>query len=1213
MFSQHSISPFRPCFTNRDLFGGLSGASRPAGWWAPKKAAAQPFQIVQASIILGGNSSQCQLSGSLRKFRNPTTSNDTMRAHAKYVGSMTWLMLLLFASSAIAQRKLETKKAEAKPESAKTLGVDDAKVWKSLRSTTLSNDGKWFAYVVRPGEGDSQLLLYDIEKSEPKTFPIGASSGGGIAFSHDSKWFAYLISPTQKETKQAQQAKKPVIKRAVVMNLTNGEKTEIERAESLAFAGERGEWLAIRVARATGATAGKDAGAGSDLLLCELDSGKQLNLGNVSEYRFNKAGTWLAMVIDAAGQVGNGVQLRDMSSGAIVPLENDKAKYSKLSWTKEGDALAVLKAVEDKEFEQPLHSVIGWKKFDEGELQKHAYDPQEDDRFPKNMTISPNRTPTWTENRQAIVFGIHDAKPKKKSDEASEKKDDKSGDQQSSKTKEDSAQAEKKADVDATEAADKSPSKPKKDASDGNNRRDDKPSAKADEASKRKAKRTERRKRKAAAKRRAAGKQESKDQSADDDAIKKTKKEKSASKEAKRKSSKKSKDTKAQTDSKKGDAGSKKRKGKAGRKTKKAAKTDQKGDQPAAKTGGEAKPDSGTSKTDDAKDAPAEGGEKKAAAKAADKEQKPAGLVIWHWKDKRLQSQQQKEESRDKRFNFLAVYNFDTEKFVRLADDDLRTVSVNEKHRWAVGTDDSKYQLEGSLNGRRYRDVHVLELATGQKWLAVKKCRWYFGASPDGDRMLYFDDGHFHVYDIPSRTSVNVTKDAPVSFVDDEADYIEDQPPVRPLGWSHDGAFVILSDNWDLWAIPSIGGQATNLTKTGKRDGIRFQRQYRLDPEEKGLDLSKEAYVSAYGEWTKKAGIGRLRPGADKVEMLLWDDASFGRLSKAKEADVFMYTRETNEEAPNVYLAGADLKGKKVSDANPQQKDYAWSAGSRLVDYVGVDGKKLQAALYLPADYQAGKSYPTIVYIYEKLSSRLHRYSAPRTGGFSRSIYNSKGYAVLTPDIEYRLDDPGNSAVACVLPALEAAVKTGIVDPERVGLHGHSWGGYQTAFLITQTDKFKAAVAGAPLTNLISMYSSIYWNSGSANQPIFEASQGRFTAGYWEKLDAYTENSPVYFAKRVKTPLLLLHNDEDGAVDWNQGIEYFNALRRLKKPVVMLQYKGENHGLAKAENRRDYSLRMAEFFDHHLKGEPAPDWLKQGIKHLDHAEHLKQHAAQALK
>jgi dipeptidyl aminopeptidase/acylaminoacyl peptidase len=230
----------------------------------------------------------------------------------------------------------------------------------------------------------------------------------------------------------------------------------------------------------------------------------------------------------------------------------------------------------------------------------------------------------------------------------------------------------------------------------------------------------------------------------------------------------------------------------------------------------------------------------------------------------------------------------------------------------------------------------------------------------------------------------------------------------------------------------------------------------------------------------------------------------------------------------------------------------------------------------------------------------------PTASGFNKSVYTSNGYAVFTPDIAYQVNDPGRSAVWCVLPALEAAIATGVVDRDRVGLHGHSWGGYQTAFLITQTDAFKAAVAGAPLTNLVSMYSSIYWNTGSANQPIFESSQGRFTAGYWDEPEAYTRNSPIYFAKNVKTPLLLLHNDRDGAVDFNQGVEYYNTLRRLGKPVVMLQYRGENHGLSRPGNQKDYAVRMRQFFDHHLQGKPAPAWLADGVPHLKHEEHLRE-------
>ncbi len=775
-----------------------------------------------------------------------------MRSHAKSAGWFTLMSLLLVVSPAIAQKKEASEKKESEAKAAKVVTVDDMKVWKSLRSTTVSNDGKWFASVTRPGEGDSELAVYDVQKGEEKRIPIGASSGGGVAFSHDSKWLAYVISPTDKETKQAQQTKKPIIKKAAIMNLASGEKVEVERAESLAFAGERGQWLAIRVAGAPGGTPAKDAGAGSDLLLYELASGKQLNLGNIREYRFNKAGTWLAMVIDAAGKAGNGVQLRDMCSGAIVPLENDQAKYSRLSWTKEGDALAVLKAVEDKDFEQPLLSVIGWKKFDEGEMEKHSYDPKKDDQFPKEMTISPNRGPTWTENRQAILFGIHEAKPKK-SEKPGEKKEEPSSEkdkakQEASKSDKETTAADQKVDGAAAKADTKSQAdqpKAKPDEKNGEVKSDSKKEDTSAKQSTRKRKRRGNKGAKTAGKKKPAADQPQ-------TAAKRTRRAaKTDSSKNEDESAERSKKKRREAANKDEDAAGKKKERKRRKSAKGKKESEAKPEPKKAEDGDkeEGKPEQADKGKTDTGGKP----EAKPPAKAASKEQKPAGLVIWHWKDKRLQSQQQKEESRDKRFNYLAVYNLDSKKFVRLADDELRNVSVNEKHRWAIGQDDSEYKLEGSLNGRRYQDIYVLDLATGQKWLAVKKCRWYYGASPDGDRLLYFADGHFHAYDIPSRTAVNITKDAPVSFVDEEADYIDDQPPVRPLGWSSDSAFAILSDSWDLWAIPSIGGQATNLTKTGKRDGVRFRSHYRLDPEEKGFDLSKPAYLRPTASGQRKA------------------------------------------------------------------------------------------------------------------------------------------------------------------------------------------------------------------------------------------------------------------------------------------------------------------------------------------------------------------------
>ena len=463
-------------------------------------------------------------------------------------------------------------------------------------------------------------------------------------------------------------------------------------------------------------------------------------------------------------------------------------------------------------------------------------------------------------------------------------------------------------------------------------------------------------------------------------------------------------------------------------------------------------------------------------------------------------------------------------------------------------------------------------------------------------------------------THTNITENADVSFVDTEDDHNVVNPPRRPIGWSSDGNHVLLSDGWDIWKVSIDGSGAENLTVNGKSDQIRYTNIFRLDPDAEGIDLSAPVYFATYGEWTKKAGFALRKPGTTGAEMLVWEDAVFGRLSKLKDHEVYSYTRSTRMDPTSYHVAGPELdQPVQLTDLSEQRKKFHWSHGVKLINYTNEQGVKLQGALHLPANYIEGKKYPTIVYMYEKLSQNANRFDAPRTGGFSASIYTSNGYAVFNPDIVFQINDPGMSSKDCIMAGLDAAIESGVVDPDRVGLHGHSWGGYQTAFLITQTDRFQAAVAGAPLTNMISMYSSIYWNSGSANQPIFESSQGRFEGGYWDNLDAYARNSPVYFADKVTTPLLLLHNDQDGAVDWNQGIEYFNTLRRLGKAVVMLQYVGENHGVRKPENRKDYSYRMLDFFNHHLKGDTPPKWWADGIKHLDMKDHIKDYRNQKTK
>lgn len=463
------------------------------------------------------------------------------------------------------------------------------------------------------------------------------------------------------------------------------------------------------------------------------------------------------------------------------------------------------------------------------------------------------------------------------------------------------------------------------------------------------------------------------------------------------------------------------------------------------------------------------------------------------------------------------------------------------------------------------------------------------------------------MFDAETATVKNITEKVPSSFVDVEDDHNIVDPPSNAIGWTSDNKYVLLSDRWDIWKVSADGSEpAVNLTVNGKKDQIRYQgRVAGIYREERGIDLSKPQYFSAMAEWTKRAGYGVLEPGKTGLNMLLWEDAMIGGLQKAEKGDTWIYRRETPTEATQIYVTDATLKnGRKIIDMSPEAESLAWSAGAQLIEFKNAKGERLQASLYLPANYEKGKQYPTIVYIYERLTQGHFQYGRPTANGFSRQAYTSNGYAVLQPDIKYYINDPGMSAAWTLPNAVKAAIATGVVDPAKVGLHGHSWGGYQTAFTITQTDMFAAAIAGAPLTNMISMYSVIYKNSGGTNGAIFESSQGRFTGGPWELWDAYTRNSPVAHAAKVKTPLIILHNDQDGAVDFTQGIEYYNTLRRMLKPVVLLEYPGENHGLARPANQQDYTVRMKEFFDHHLKGAPAPDWWKDGVPRLDMEKHI---------
>lgn len=570
-----------------------------------------------------------------------------------------------------------------------------------------------------------------------------------------------------------------------------------------------------------------------------------------------------------------------------------------------------------------------------------------------------------------------------------------------------------------------------------------------------------------------------------------------------------------------------------------------------------------------------------------------ANVDVWHWTDEQIQSVQMIRSPRERRSTYTALLHLNPLKFVQLSSDDMRSVMISRNGDKIIGGDPKPYINDTNWGGAQ-SDYYLIDPSTGGRKLIEKEIGRSMGLSPDGKWFLWFKDGNFWSYNLATGKSANITGSLDVSFIDITEDHPYENPSYGMAGWISDGNSVILNHLYDLWKVALDGSGGYNITGNwGTENEVRL-RLSRLD-REPFIDLSANNYLTAYGEWTKKSGYFLLNDSKAPRE-LIFEDASYGRLTKAKNGDRFMFTRQTFVDFPDYYTCGkAFRKPLKQTDANPQQSEYGW--GRRvLVDFENSHGDRLQATLTLPAGYEEGKKYPMIVYFYEKVSNNHHTYSMPTYDDRPHmSTYASNGYLVLMPDIKYYEGKPGWNALDCVTAASKKVIDMGYADPENIGLQGHSWGGYQSSFILTQTDMFACVVTGAPVTNLTSMYNILYKNSGTNNHGIFETGQVRMGKSMFDDMQNYIDQSPVQNAPGITTPFMILHGTVDGAVDWNQGLEFYNAARRLGKEVILLSYPDENHHLANKNNQIDFQKRMKQFFDHHLKGTDAPDWMKKGI------------------
>lgn len=584
-------------------------------------------------------------------------------------------------------------------------------------------------------------------------------------------------------------------------------------------------------------------------------------------------------------------------------------------------------------------------------------------------------------------------------------------------------------------------------------------------------------------------------------------------------------------------------------------------------------------------------------------------LDIWHWQDSKLQPQQKVELEREKSRSYEAMYKPNENDFWQLEDTVMRNVNKAGKGdaRFAVGYDYQPYQIKTSWDINRYRDVYVLDIEEREKEKVFEKATFIYGISPGGKYIAYFDSDDSHWYTLNNETGQTtiISEGVDVPLYREVWDQPRPTPPSGIAGWFEDDEAVLVYDDYDIWKLDPAGEEEPeNITEGRGRDNYNRYRYIQTDREEIFIDKSEPILLSVFNEKTKVAGfchidLDRRRPFFTN---LISDDYSFRFVDEARDDDKIIWRKGDFQEYNDLYVSSPDFSDpERISDANPQQDEYLWG-DVELVEWTDFNNDTLQGLLYTPENMDPDKEYPMLVYFYERSSDGKHRHftPSPSRSVISRPFCTSNGYIIFVPDIKYQIGYPGQSAYNAVVSGTQSMIERyDFIDNENIGLQGQSWGGYQIAWIVTRTNMFKAAMAGTPVSNMISAYGGIRWATGRSRQFQYEQTQSRLGGSLWEKPHLYYENSPIFFADKIETPLLIMHNDDDGAVPWYQGIELFTALRRLQKPAWMLSYNDEAHNLRGRGNRMDLSIRMHQFFDHFLKGDPPPKWLKYGRPAID--------------
>ncbi|MGZ3938233.1 MAG: alpha/beta hydrolase family protein [Flavisolibacter sp.] len=593
-------------------------------------------------------------------------------------------------------------------------------------------------------------------------------------------------------------------------------------------------------------------------------------------------------------------------------------------------------------------------------------------------------------------------------------------------------------------------------------------------------------------------------------------------------------------------------------------------------------------------------------------------LDIWNYKDDYLQTQQLNRLAFDLKRNYLAVYDFSKGIMRQLGSEGLPTVlPTNEGDGdYFLATTDTGRRVEAQWTGNTKKDVYAVNVNTGERILVKKNHDGLVYPSSTGKYILLYDNKtrNYFTWDASAKPATalrNITSKIKVPLYDEQFDMPDDPNPHGIMGWHQGDSAVYIYDRYDVWKVDPLGmSTPKNITSQLGRATKESYRYVRLNPEERYFKKHQPIYFRYLNDKTKETGF---RSDSLSDEMFLLpitkeSDFVYGPPVKAKYSSQLIYTKENYTNSPNLYLhSGAvvvgshtnykvEVKEQKLTSLNPQQSQYNWGT-AQLYHWKTFNGKDATGILYKPGDFDSTKKYPMIIYFYERLSDGLYNYIAPAPTASRLNIpfFVSRGYLVFAPDIVYTKGHPGKDAYNYVVSGAQSLAKKKWVDGKNIGIQGQSWGGYQVAYLVTATNMFKAAWAGAPVVNMFSAYGGIRWESGNNRQSQYEKGQSRIGATPWDRPDLYIENSPFFHLKNITTPLVIMSNDADGAVPWYQGIEFFTAMRRLNKKVWLLNYNGEAHNLVERKNRKDIQLREQQYFDWLLKGEAPPKWITDGV------------------